>query len=1186
MNNIFTLPEITRLKFLFFIILFSVGYCAKAGTTRTWQGAGAGGTGTDLGTATNWSPAGVPGPTDDCIMNFVGGINGLGTNTASNSFFITQSGTFSAINSLTINFSGNGSGIKVVNITITGNLSIAGALSITNSSTGFNNHQIEFDISGGTTACGSVQTAASGAGTGNPYLYIKVLNSGAGLICNGNWTSSTLDNSTVSTYIKNSGTLTIGGVDSIYNSSLSTAPIRFLVDNNPAITTFNGRVKLGTTNKNSYTGGNNTILLGGYDAGSTGQFVFNTNNDSIILGYNMGIENFNNGTLLFIGSGSVIGSYAKSNVTPDRSPGTFQIGTSSVPATVSFVTTGDNNALAVYNLLLVNTSSTFTVLAAVIPSDVRNKATIQLNPYSTLNLGVNNGASSSLPTNYLNYFFDVTSTVNYSGNTQTVYSGTNYGNLTLSNTGTKRAGGSLTILGNVLITDNAVFDLNSNFFNNNNNFTDTVSGSWTNNSTDQSGGVTSTAAGKVTIMFNGSSNATIGGNNPNTFYGIRVDKTAGSSLTMNQNLTGTDKDSLTNGALAINGNTLTLNGTIVTTNGTISGSTTSNLIVGASGTIKFTRSGYNNYLKTFTLNSPSNATLADSLNITGSDGTKTGTFGATAGKVVTNSGAILTTNGYLTIKSDKFGDGMVGQSSGTITGNVTVERYIYPRRAWRFLAIPVTSTQTINQAWQDTAINSSLYLQTNPHPGFGTDITNGSGNEVNGFDENTTQSKPSCKYWDSAQDAWIPISTTNMPINSHAAYCIFVRGSRAINLSQGTAAIPDSTILRITGTLNQITHTQSFTGVPVGNFVMVKNPYAAPLDFTNGTFTNINNNSFYIFDPQLTGTNSVGGYNTYNSQLSPHWLITGGSYSPGSPSVVQSGQAFFMQTANGTSGSVVYKENAKSTSEFNTTGKEMPVAHATLYADLLLTNNNLALTDRIAAVYGNKYSPDDTIFGSLKFWNEDESLALWNGRHYYSVNCRPVPVLTDTLFFRMYLFRGTPYTLRIFTQNVLAELPAKGWLVDNYLHSQTEINLYDTTLYSFQTNSDTLSYRNRFMLVFNRQMQEVAFPVTKNTNQLKPGATGMNDIDVHKPSLVNIYPNPVKSNKAILMFNNMKQGGYEIIIYNEKGDKLSEQALQNTGGYVKYTIALNPSWAAGVYTLNVINKDSNERTQLKLLISR
>ncbi len=148
---------------------------------------------------------------------------------------------------------------------------------------------------------------------------------------------------------------------------------------------------------------------------------------------------------------------------------------------------------------------------------------------------------------------------------------------------------------------------------------------------------------------------------------------------------------------------------------------------------------------------------------------------------------------------------MVGPSSGTISGNVTVERFIPARRAWRFLSVPLSSTaQTIQEAWQEGATpNPDVFTRSNPKPGYGTEITYDNLTS-HGFDVNTTLN-PSLKTWVQSANSW----TTSAPFTNsthlldYPAYCLFVRGSRAVDLSLAVSAPADNTVLRIKGSLNE-----------------------------------------------------------------------------------------------------------------------------------------------------------------------------------------------------------------------------------------------------------------------------------------------------------------------------------------------------------------------------------------------
>ncbi|MEP6682654.1 MAG: T9SS type A sorting domain-containing protein, partial [Parafilimonas sp.] len=257
-----------------------------------------------------------------------------------------------------------------------------------------------------------------------------------------------------------------------------------------------------------------------------------------------------------------------------------------------------------------------------------------------------------------------------------------------------------------------------------------------------------------------------------------------------------------------------------------------------------------------------------------------------------------------------------------------------------------------------------------------------------------------------------------------------------------------------------------------------------------------------------------------------------------------------------------------------------------IYTNLMVpVGDSLYLADGVGTGFGNQFSAKVDEEDANKLWNFDENISLYRDTKYLSIELRPMPVLTDTLFFRLYL-RQKPYTLQLFTQN-FENLPLmRAWLVDKYLNTKTEINLHDTTLYNFTPNLDTLSYRNRFMLVFNRQFTGTPVPVTKVINQDNPDVTGVANSITETAGGVTIYPNPVSTSKVTLQFSNMDKGDYEVTVYSPKGQKLASREINYPGGNTAFPLPLNPSWNAGVYNVGVINKDSKKIINLKLVISK
>jgi hypothetical protein len=694
------------------------------------------------------------------------------------------------------------------------------------------------------------------------------------------------------------------------------------------------------------------------------------------------------------------------------------------------------------------------------------------------------------------------------------------------------------------------------------------------------------ALGTGTVIFNSLRNQNINGANSIIFYDVT--KSSDSAVIIALDETINNKLTLSTGFFDINGHTLTVNNGFAGT-GNLRGSVSSNLIAGGLGTIYFDASA--NYLKDFTLSRTANLTLGNALNIAASDGINTNSFGT----ISVDMGGVLDAAGDLTLKSDTRGDARVGISAGTITGKVTVERYIQARRAWRFVSVPFNSTdlQTINAAWQEGAVpNPNTTTQNNPHPGYGTEITYDN-NTSHGFDVNIT-SNPSLKTWDYINQTWSVAPFTNTTyMTDYPAYCLFVRGSRAIQLWQGTSAIPDNTVLCATGELNEPgignnSFVKTYNG-NTGDLVFVGNPYASSIDI-GPVLDNSSNLSgtrkFWVWDPRANGLFGVGGYVAYsnNIHVPPD---TSSTYNSGN--IIESGQAFFVQASAGSS-SMSFQEANKTPTEisvFSAHNHDQP-STPVIYTDLLIPEGNtMSLTDGVGAAFGDKFSASVDGDDAEKLWNFDENIALVRGTYTLAIEFRPEPVLTDTLFYRLYL-RQEPYTLQIFTKDFSRMPLIRAWIVDKYLNTKTEINLNDTTLYNFTPNLDTNSYRNRFMLVFNRQFHATPVPVSRIANEADPNTTGTADNSITSiRSGISLYPNPVTEVKnAMIRFNKMDKGNYEVTVYNAKGEKILSQKIQHGGVNNFYSLQSNASWAAGVYTITVSNEDSKKSTTLKLVISK
>ena len=341
------------------------------------------------------------------------------------------------------------------------------------------------------------------------------------------------------------------------------------------------------------------------------------------------------------------------------------------------------------------------------------------------------------------------------------------------------------------------------------------------------------------------------------------------------------------------GATATLNGG-ATGAGVIKGTSTSNLVIGGTsttGTYNFdqTTPGTTNVLKDLTLSGSTTATLGNTLNITA---------GATAGTVIVGSGTTLNAAGNLIIKSNTTGTARIGTSSGTISGNVVVERYLpATRRAYRFLASPVTTTGGVFASWQESGTNAAgLGIQVSGIAG----AAPGGVDATTGLDITTNGSSSMFSYNGSAWAAVTNTKTTQL--TPGAGFRVLVRGDRLTDLYASNPAATATTI-KATGTVGQGTLTLSSL---VTGFNLLGNPYPSSIDWiatgwqTARTASNVNN-AIYIYNPAEVAATSM----TYPAYVD-------GVGTNGGNNIIRSGQAFFIHAA-AAGASISFLEAYKST---------------------------------------------------------------------------------------------------------------------------------------------------------------------------------------------------------------------------------------------------------------------------------
>lgn len=539
---------------------------------------------------------------------------------------------------------------------------------------------------------------------------------------------------------------------------------------------------------------------------------------------------------------------------------------------------------------------------------------------------------------------------------------------------------------------------------------------------------------------------------------------------------------------------------------------------------------YNNMVRNLTIYNTIGVTLKGELGVTG---------------IVNIMSGLFTTNDMLTFKSNENTTAVLEEiGQGNITGNVTVERFIPAKRAFRMLSSSTTGG-SIHANWQESGADIM---------GYGTDIT-GAGGEENGFDPSGSNN-PSLFIHDNTNALWQPVTTTiEGEITAGTPYRILVRGDRSVD--QGSnSAVPTNTILRTHGTLTTGSVLSSNLSQAPGGFSFVGNPYQAPVDMKSvlADGINVNPNFYYIWDPTV---NTRGAYVTVDVESNSNNFD--GSVAN---KYLQPNQAFFVQTQFAGPASILFTEEHK----FITTNNNADlyrtvntVTDANIKVSLLTAEafaQNGSAADGFIIRFNDNYSNDIDSKDAVKPVNQDENAAVLNNGTKLSIESRSMPVPNDVIAISNTTYRTTDYT---YTVRVNSLDGVTAYLVDKFENTTTELVNNQATNYSFTVSPDSEGSiaDNRFDIIFEE-------------NALNTGG-------FTKKSFI-VYPNPVTNNQFNIVIESPETAS--VAIFNQLGQQISCSSTIVSGSTVSVTPDTN--LAPGMYIVTV--KNQNTSTTKKIIV--
>lgn len=497
-----------------------------------------------------------------------------------------------------------------------------------------------------------------------------------------------------------------------------------------------------------------------------------------------------------------------------------------------------------------------------------------------------------------------------------------------------------------------------------------------------------------------------------------------------------------------------------------------------------------------------------------------------SGKLTVNSGATLTTADLLTLASDATNTGYVANSAGTISGNVTVQRYIPGKRVYRFLSHPFTGNLAMSSLTDNIDITGA----------GGTPFTTTGSNSSSAFSYDNTNGNSSL-----TNDPGWQALTAASTFNTKTAYRILVRGTKGqVGSLNGGVYTPAAVTLDWTGTVNQGNQIITLANNGVNKaYNFIGNPYPSPVDLSLITKGSNINANFSVWNA------TVGARGAYATQA----FTT--SY------ILPSGGAFFTQTSANTNNTITFTEASKST------GMPVLLFRTNAVEDKLIIEVDDAAgnyADKLEFFFDNKNKNytvnNDALWDAEKMANPDANIySVSNDGSKLAIDRRPINN-NDTIQLGFTNSASASFNF------VVKELPSINLNYDLFLRDKwlnTEAPLLANAIIPIQITNDTASHGNRRF--------EIVTRLKKNTLPTMASKFA-----------VSVFPNPSsdKINVVYAGLNVDEKTNITLINAEGKTVKFIEAGKIDSGSQTINVKQLSN----GVYIIQLINGDNKQNIQI------
>jgi hypothetical protein len=417
---------------------------------------------------------------------------------------------------------------------------------------------------------------------------------------------------------------------------------------------------------------------------------------------------------------------------------------------------------------------------------------------------------------------------------------------------------------------------------------------------------------------------------------------------------------------------------------------------------------------------------------------------------------------------------------------------------------------------------------------------------------------------------WANVTNTNSTLlfdnTTNYGYALFATGPYNNGTGVGSpSTAAQNTTLSATGTLITGDHTKNFTATSAGQYFLVGNPYASPVDprsFTaTGTVNRTNlNPKLWMWDAKPgVGTGSgLGRYVSFDLS-SNTYSVTGNGYADDNV-MIQSGQAFFVQAPAIGPATLVFRETSKNANGSHAMmGNEIRTAKSLLRLTLqqpVTADSTENLDGAVAVFHAEGKAGLDPLDGS-KLMNSSENIFFRREDRNLTFEHRPMVTAKDTLQLRMNNLQTRTYRLQVKATDFPDTDGVTAELTDRFTGKSMPINLKGVTDHAFAVTGDSLSTGDRFMVLFRKAATPLAVTPDDAVGDLSP----------------RLYPNPAKGADVKLSLGSMDPGRYEVQVLDMAGRLVLQRSIDHLSQTSAYRILHKQKLAPGQYLIRISSND-------------